>query len=244
MNHEILGEIAEHLTSTKRVACLTGAGISAESGIPTFRENDGVWDKLNPMEWATVNGFRSRPELVWKWYESRRKNIQRVKPNLAHLTMAKMEKHFESFIISTQNIDDLHRKAGSKKVLELHGNIFRNKCLECETGFVLKREYSEPPLCLNCGGMIRPEVVWFGEPLPQGVWNESVIAAMNCEIYMVIGTSGMVRPAADLAIIAKQNGATVIIINPEESELDDFADYVISEKSGVALPEIYARMTT
>ncbi len=242
MYNELFYEVAECLSTVRRVACLTGAGISAESGIPTFRENDGVWANLNPMEWATVNGFKSQPEKVWKWYESRRKRIRGVKPNPSHLTLSKLERHLESIIISTQNIDDLHIKAGSKKVLELHGNIFRNKCLDCGIGFVLEEETPKPPVCPYCGGMIRPDVVWFGEPLPQKEWNESVHAAINCEVYMVIGTSGMVRPAADLAVIAKQSGATVILINPEESELDDFADYVIPLKSGIALPEIYARM--
>ena len=238
MINELIIDVAEIMSSASKVACLTGAGVSAESGIPTFREKDGVWTQMNPMEWATVDGFRSDPGKVWKWYEQRRQNIRDTDPNLAHIALREMESKFDSFDISTQNIDGLHERAGSSNVLELHGNIFRNKCLECGTGFIFKREYDEPPSCLGCRGMIRPDVVWFGEPLPQDIWNRSFQVAMDCDVYLVIGTSGIVHPAAELALVAKRSDATVVIINPEETELDQYADIVIQMKSGIALPQI------
>ncbi len=242
MDKESIINAVKLINSADNIGCLTGAGISAESGIPTFREKDGVWSKMNPMEWATERGFRNNPDRVWEWYRQRRLNILSTEPNPAHKTLSQMEDDFNSLNISTQNIDGLHSRAGSSDVLELHGNIFRNKCIECGKPFIIEEDTKSVPRCLSCGGLIRPDVVWFGEGLPSDIWCKSSEVAMNSDIYMVIGTSGDVQPAASLALFAKRFGATIIIINPEATHLDGVADLIIRMNVGIALTDIYANM--
>ena len=226
------------LRCAKNIAVLTGAGMSQESGIETFRDKDGVWSKFDPMIWATVDGFTSKPIDVWNWYELRRATIRCNKPNPGHHALARMEVFFDSFSISTQNIDGYHKLAGSTVIRELHGNIFRNKCLEEDVLLDDFDDSSIPPKCPRCGAMVRPDVVWFGEMLPESEWEPARIEAENCNVYMVVGTSGMVWPAAGLPTIAKRKGAKVIIINPETTEIDQRADLLIKGKSGEILPEI------
>lgn len=229
---------ARVLSQARKVAVLTGAGMSQESGIETFRDENGVWSKFDPMIWATVEGFLSQPADVWNWYEERRFTIRNSQPNAGHLALAKMEPLFESLAVATQNIDGYHHSAGSNVVRELHGNIFQNKCLAegiCKNVF---NTSTTPPKCLECGSFIRPDVVWFGEVLPEKEWNLARDDAQGCDVYMVIGTSGMVWPAAGLPTIAKRKGAKIIIINTTESEIDQRADVLIRGKSGEVLPEI------
>lgn len=229
---------AKLLLNARKVAVLTGAGMSQESGIETFRDKDGVWSKFDPMVWATVEGFVSRPAEVWNWYEERRATIKKCSPNQGHLALAQMERHFEWLAVATQNIDGYHQAAGSSVVRELHGNIFRNKCLAEGVNKNTFDSSSTPPKCLECGSMIRPDVVWFGEKLPDKEWNLARDDAQDCDLYMVIGTSGMVWPAAGLPTIAKRKGARVVIINTTESEIDSRADVLIFGKSGEVLPEL------
>ena len=183
-----------------------------------------------------------RPSKVWQWYMQRRTNILSTKPNPAHISLARMEHLFDSLVISTQNIDGLHARAGSSNILELHGNIFKNKCLECGEPYLLESDSEGVPCCPLCEGLIRPDVVWFGETLPSDIWDRSYGVAMKCDTYLVIGTSGTVQPAASLALIAKRCGARVIIINPQESALDITADLIIQMNSGIALTDICASM--
>lgn len=232
-------DAAKVLSKARRVAVLTGAGISQESGIETFRDENGVWSKLDPMIWATVEGFLSQPANVWNWYEERRQTIRNNKPNAGHLALAKMESFFEWLTVATQNIDGYHQSAGSSVVCELHGNIFRNKCLAEDICKNVFDSSVTPPKCLECGSFIRPDVVWFGEMLPEKEWNRARDEAAQCDVYMVVGTSGMVWPAAGLPTIAKRKGAKIIIINTTESEIDQRADVLIRGRSGEVLPQIF-----
>lgn len=235
--HETL---VERLRSVQRVAVLTGAGISAESGVPTFRGDEGIWKKFKPEELARFDAFMANPELVWEWYKMRKRVIESIQPNPGHFALAEMEKLFAEFSIATQNIDNLHRRAGSRTVFELHGNIERNYCLGCGKTYsnadIFSREGA--PRCDRCRGLIRPDVVWFGEMLPEGEWDNADLAARSADVYMVIGTSAIVYPAASLPDIAKNAGAFLVEINPEETPLTQSADLFIKGKSGEILPAL------
>jgi NAD-dependent deacetylase len=233
----------QRLASAQRVAALTGAGVSAESGVPTFRGEDGLWKKFRPQELANFDAFMQNPELVWEWYSFRKKIIASIDPNPGHIALAKMEPMFPQFNLITQNVDGLHRRAGSSHVLELHGNIMRNRCLDCETiteNMELEFEGSVPRC--QCGGMLRPDVVWFGEMLPQAVLQASFEAAETCDVFLSIGTSAIVHPAASLPIVAKQNGAYLIEINPEDTPLTSLADESLRGPSGEILPDIVNKL--
>ncbi len=223
----------------KRVAVLTGAGISAESGVPTFRGSDGLWAKFRPEELATVDAFMDNPRLVWEWYLYRRELMNKVTPNTGHLALVEMEKVFADFTLITQNVDGLHRRAGSQNILELHGNISLNKCFECQTTYDGEIDLAggELPRC-SCGGKIRPDVVWFGELLPPAAINGAFEASRRAELFFAIGTSAVVHPAASLPLEAKRSGAYLVEINPEPTPLTDFADFALQEKAGATLPQI------
>jgi NAD-dependent deacetylase len=227
------------LAAAERVVAFTGAGISAESGVPTFRGTDGIWAKFKPEELANLNAFMRNPAMVWEWYAARKKIIAEVQPNAGHYALVEMEKLFPSFTIVTQNIDNLHRRAGSTRVFELHGNIERNYCMQCGKQFT--NEYvlqgSAVPRC-DCGGLIRPDVVWFGELLPEDEWEGAERACRNADVLMSIGTSGVVYPAASLPLEAKRNGAFLIEINPEPTPLTDEADEFLQGKAGDILPAL------
>ena len=227
------------LSSDVPIAVLTGAGISAESGVPTFRGEDGLWQKFKPEELANVDAFLSNPDLVWGWYQHRREIINDVEPNPGHYALAQMEKKIPDFTLITQNVDGLHRRAGSKNILELHGNIQRNKCIKCGRMFeeLPNEELEQVPEC-ECGGMIRPDVVWFGEMLPQDVLHNAFRAAEQASIFFSIGTSAVVQPAASLPLTAKQNGAYLVEINVEPTILTHYADEFFQGKSGEVLPRI------
>lgn len=233
-------ELLEKLANAKNIGVLTGAGISAESGIATFRGHDGLWKKFKPEELASIDAFLKNPELVWEWYEHRRKIIHNVKPNPAHFTLVEMETFYPELTISTQNVDGLHILAGSKNILELHGNILNNRCNNC--GKIFKKigfKKGKPlPQC-ECGGMIRPDVVWFGETLPAKVLEESFNVAAKSDIYFSIGTSSIVYPAAMLPIEAKQYGAYVIEINLEKTSLSSRVQASFLGKAGEILPELW-----
>jgi NAD-dependent deacetylase len=229
------------LKNASKVAVLTGAGVSAESGVPTFRGADGIWKKYDPMKLATFEAFQADPQLVWEWYNYRRDIIRKIKPNPGHYALAEMAGCFDNFTLITQNVDRLHRDAGSESVLELHGNIHRNRCLDCgKTDYA--EEFAEMPPKCACGGRLRPDVVWFGELLPAGVLEQSMKAARQADLFFSVGTSGAVQPAASLPILAKQNGALVVEINLEPSEISFICDVRYHGKSGEILPQILARI--
>lgn len=232
--------LIEKLAEAENVAVLTGAGVSAESGIKTFRDPDGLWAKLNPDELASIEGFMKNPETVWNWYNERRKVIASAKPNAGHIALAKMETLYKNFALITQNIDRLHQAAGSKNVFELHGNIVENHCLNCHTPYTeeINTDNKELPKCPVCGGKIRPSVVWFGEQLPAKAIMGAEKATCSCQVFFTIGTSSEVYPAASLPYLAKNYGAVVIEINPRETSFSDNADYVLKGTSANVLPEL------
>ena len=230
-------QIENQLRSAKKIVFVTGAGISQESGIPTFRGKDGLWRNYDAMKLATIDAFYDNPKLVWEWYNERRKNIFNAEPNLGHKAIAELE-NFVQVPILTQNIDGLHQKAGSSIVLELHGSIVKIKCTVCNFQDEILTEFSDlPPLC-KCGNILRPNVVWFGEGLPQDVWQEAISHASTCDVMIIAGTSLVVSPANTLPIYAKQNNAILIEINPDETIMTSDMDLSIRSTSAIALPEI------
>ena len=232
----VFESIKEQVKDTQKIVFVTGAGISQESGIPTFRGKDGLWKNYDVMKLATIEAFYDDPKLVWQWYNERRKNIFAAKPNQGHLAISELEKYAD-VVVLTQNIDGLHQRAGSKKVLELHGSIVKIKCSVCDYKDEIKVEISDiPPLC-KCGNILRPDVVWFGEPLSQNVWQKAIVFASQCDLMVIAGTSLVVSPANTLPIYAKQNNAMLIEVNPENTEMSSKMDIVIRDSSANILPE-------
>jgi len=228
--------VTKKLRDARKIVFVTGAGISHESGIPTFRGKDGLWRNYDAMKLATVNAFYDNPKLVWEWYNERRKNILYAEPNLGHKAISELEKYVK-VIVLTQNIDGLHQRAGSTEVLELHGSIVKIKCTVCDFKSEILTEFTQiPPLC-KCGNVLRPDVVWFGESLPQEIWQQAVTHASKCDVMIVVGTSLAVSPANTLPIYAKQNNATLIEINPEETIMSSDMNLSIRSPSVVALPK-------
>ena len=233
----IFESIKNQIKDVKKIAFVTGAGISQESGIPTFRGKGGLWRNHDAMKLATIDAFYENPKLVWEWYNERRENIFSVSPNQGHKAIADLEKYVK-VVILTQNIDGLHQKAGSSEVLELHGSIVKIKCAVCDFRDEIITKFSEiPPLC-KCGNILRPDVVWFGESLQEDVWNHAMIQASQCDIMIIVGTSLVVSPANTLPIYAKQNNAYLIEINPEKTEMSSEMDLTINDTSANVLPKI------
>jgi len=232
-----LEKARKKLAEAGSVAILTGAGVSAESGVPTFRGEGGLWRNYRAEELATPDAFERNPSLVWEWYDWRRGILAPLKPNPGHFAIAGMEKKFDNFLLITQNVDGLHAKAGSRKMVELHGNIWKVRCLA--DGKVSDNHETPlktlPPRC-ECGSMLRPHIVWFGESLDSGVLEAAFSAARDCEVFIVAGTSSLVQPAASLAGIAKDSGAYVIEINLEATPVSGMVDASIRGKSGEVLP--------
>ena len=229
--------VAQKLKDSRKIVFVTGAGISQESGIPTFRGKDGYWRKYDPMKLASINAFYDDPKLVWEWYDDRRKNILDVKPNEGHFAISQMEE-FKDVVVLTQNIDGLHQRSGSTNVLELHGSIIRIKCTVCDfIDNITENFESLPPKC-KCGSILRPDVVWFGESLPQNIWQSAIKEASICDVMIVVGTSLVVSPANTLPVYAKQNGATLIEVNPEETVMSHDMDLSIHATSVEVLPKL------
>jgi NAD-dependent deacetylase len=236
--------LLEQLRAARRVTVLTGAGVSAESGVPTFRDAQaGLWAKYNPEELATPRAFRKNPRLVWEWYEWRRKLVAGALPNRGHLALAEMETFFPEFHLITQNVDGLHQRAGNSNVVELHGNLTRTKCFLEGT---LVSEWPDtgdvPPKCPVCGGLLRPDVVWFEEPLPEKEVQLAEMATADCDVFFSIGTSTLVYPAASLPFEALRSGAKVVEINPQPTPFTPHAHQVLPGPAGVVLPELLAAL--
>ena len=220
----ITSSLAERLRKTQHVVVFTGAGASAESGIPTFRDAlTGLWERFDPAQLATPEAFRADPSLCWGWYEWRRNRVIQAQPNGAHRAIAELSKHVPKLTVITQNVDDLHERAGSQDVIHLHGSLHSPRCIDCGLAFTLPLTSDvlpedgrriEPPRCCVCNGYVRPGVVWFGEMLPEDAWSVGLAAAEGCDVFISIGTSGFVYPAAELPLRALGHGATVVHINP------------------------------
>lgn len=243
---EALGSTVERLAGAERVCCLTGAGISAESGIPTFRGPDGFWAGRRVEDLATPEAFTRQPEEVWQFYLWRRGQLAEKKPNAGHLALAAIERQVRNFTLVTQNIDDLHRLAGSQNIIELHGNLWIDRCTACGHEFRRSAENvsDQIPFCDSCGAMMRPGIVWFGELLPPEAFATAQEAASNCDVMIVIGTSALVQPAASLADWAKANGAFLVEINPDATPLSPSVDVRFPLSSGRILPAIAESLVT
>lgn len=242
--------LAAALAAANRVVVLTGAGVSAESGVPTFRDAlSGLWARYDPLELATPSAFERNPKLVWDWYASRREALRTVAPNPGHHALVDIERRVPSFLLATQNVDGLHTRAGSRALVELHGNLARVRC--SREGRVVERwdepddsapdgGPATPPRCPQCGAFLRPDVVWFEEALPAEALARADDAARHCDLMIVAGTSAEVYPAAELPRTAMAAGAIVVEVNPHETPLTRLAAYAIAARSGVALPALVA----
>jgi len=249
MTDEDLTQAAIWLRLAERVCVLTGAGVSAESGVPTFRASDGLWEGHRIEDVASPDGFERDPALVWNFYNARRANVKTVKPNPGHYALAKFEERWgDNFTLVTQNVDGLHRAAGSRNVLEIHGSLHRTRCLCCEKVTDRGLEpLGDVPECPHCHGQLRPDIVWFGESLPELVWLPSLNAAYKCDVLMVVGTSAVVHPAASLIPIAKRRQhpkAKVIEINLTPTEASQHADVGLYGPSGEVLPKLLERLNS
>ena len=247
----IANKLIDQVNSAKAITVLTGAGISAESWIPTFREaQTGLWARYNPEELATPQAFQANPKLVWEWYLWRRGLIAEAAPNPGHIALAELEARHPQlgsrFTLITQNVDGLHQQAGSKNIIKLHGNINREKCFDCDRpnpkSFDWQPTTGEIPRCEHCGGLLRPDVVWFGEGLPPTAIQTAWEAAENCNVFFSIGTSALVQPAASLPMVALQNEAIVIEINSAQTPLTNYATFSIQGAAGEVLPRLLTKL--
>ena len=238
---EIPPHLLTKLASADRVVVLTGAGVSAESGVPTFRDaQTGLWANFKPEELATPRAFRRNPKQVWEWYAWRRELVAKVEPNAAHRTLAAMQDQFERFTLITQNVDGLHQRAGSREVVELHGNLGRTKCFDEDTVVTAWADTGDvPPRCPRCGGLLRPDVAWFEEMLPEEALKLAFRRSEDCDVFLCVGTSGLVYPAADLPFRALAAGATVVEINPAPTPLSSKAHFVLAGPAGEVLPPLW-----
>ncbi len=240
---QIPAALVDILRSAESVTVLTGAGISAESGIPTFREaQTGLWSRYDPAELATPEAFRRQPRLVWEWYAWRRQLCAEKRPNAAHFALARLERHVSRYVLITQNVDGLHQQAGSQAPIELHGALRRYKCFDHHHPVTDWPDSSElPPRCPRCGSLVRPDVVWFGEALPPASFAAAVAAAERCRVFLSVGTSGLVYPAAGLPQLAHAAGAVVVEVNPDQTPLTPLADFVLVGPAGDVLPGLVAQ---
>jgi NAD-dependent deacetylase len=231
--------LIEALRRAQRVLFFTGAGVSAESGLPTFRDAQaGLWAQYKPQDLATPEAFARDPETVWRWYQWRRRVHSGVDPNAGHRAIATMQARIPEAALVTQNVDRLHELAGSRSVIHLHGHLFRNKCARCGIALPDVPDHLEtPPHCPECGGFYRPDIVWFGEALPDNAWKTAAALAQAAEIVFSIGTSAMVTPAAELPRLARRAGALVVQVNPEPTPLDPIAQN-LRGPSATILPDL------
>ena len=239
MGNKAIRQLAEQIKTSSRVVALTGAGISQESGVPTFRGKDGLWQNFRAEELATPDAFNRDPVLVWQWYDWRRGLIKPLKPNSGHHALVNLEKRVQYFTLVTQNVDGLHRAAGSENPIEMHGTLWRVRCLECKKIF----ENRDVPIkilpkCEACGGLLRPHVVWFGESLDEKILHAIYTRLQKAQVVLIVGTSGAVQPAASFGIVAKRAGAFVAELNRSNTPQSPLFDLSIQGKAGELLPQL------
>lgn len=234
-----IAEAARRIATAQRVLALTGAGVSAESGVPTFRGPEGLWRQYRPEDLATPEAFARDPRLVWEWYAWRRERIAPLQPNAAHRALASLEARLAGFLLATQNVDRLHQSAGSRRLVELHGSLWVVRCTACGEEREDRRVPLPqlPPRC-ECGGLLRPGVVWFGEPLPAAAIEAAFTAGHEADVVLVVGTSSVVYPAAAIAPAARARGAFVIEVNPEETPLTRLADAALHGPAAEIVPRL------
>ncbi len=247
MTTHLIQQSAQLIHQADAITILTGAGVSKESGVPTFRDAlEGLWAQYDPHHLATPQAFMANPKLVWDWYEWRRKLASEVKPNDGHIALAELQNIKDSVHLITQNVDDLHEQAGSRDVIHLHGNIATHKCFNNCRGISTLIDISTltyddgnaPPKCPYCGANVRPNVVWFGENLPQHEISIAMKHSQHCDLMLVVGTSGMVSPASELPRIARHQGAKIIEVNPDSSTITHYANIKLDGASGEILPKV------
>jgi NAD-dependent deacetylase len=245
--------LIDALCAAEHATMLTGAGMSAESGLATFRgAQTGLWENFNPMDLATLHAFESDPALVWGWYEWRRMSVMQAQPNEGHVAIATLQRRLKNLSLVTQNVDDLHERAGAHFVRHLHGTILQPRCASCGMPYQLPLEIPqepqggrrvEPPRCTRCAALVRPGVVWFGESLPRREWEAAERAARLCDVFFCVGTSGLVEPAASLVHIASENGAVTVQVNTEPTGLEDRLSYDLRGSAAVVFPELVRRLS-
>ena len=241
-------DLITSLQAARHIVVFTGAGVSAESGIPTFRDAlTGLWERFDAEDLATSDAFRRDEDLVWGWYEWRRMKVLGARPNAAHASIAALVRHVPRVTVVTQNVDDLHERAGSHEVLHLHGSLHEPRCFDCSRAHVMAPEVAQepaagrrlrPPHCSHCGGSVRPGVVWFGENLSESVLDRAFAEAKACDMLIAIGTSGLVHPAARLPGLAKASGARVVQVNPTSTPLDSDCDWSLRGEAGKVMPQL------
>jgi len=232
-----ISELGQIISNSRSVTVLTGAGISAESGVPTFRGADGIWQNRRATDLATLEAFARDPELVWEFYNWRRGLLSKVSFNDGHKALVTLENLVQNFTLITQNVDGLHRLAGTRHLLEIHGNMWEVRCTKCGMLSMDQSPDMGPlPRCTRCDGLLRPNVVWFGESLDPDILNKAFEAARTCDVMLIVGTSGIVQPAASLSLHAKQGGAAVAEINLEKTPQSGHMDFVFTGKAGEMLP--------
>lgn len=238
MQCDIPERLLAALRESRHVCVLTGAGVSAESGVPTFREaQDGLWSQYRAEELATPEAFLADPALIWRWYRWRRDLVSEAKPNPGHYALAQLAGLVPRLTLVTQNVDNLHQRAGSRDVIEFHGNIFVDRCFG-DGSLQVADEATAVPVCPECGSNLRPGVVWFGEAIPEEALDASCAAAADCDVFLSVGTSSVVYPAAGLADLARKNTAVVVEINPQPTMHAERFDFVLAGNSGEILPEL------
>ena len=243
---EKIAKAKDKISNASGIVVLTGAGISAESGIPTFRGEEGLWQNYRPEELATPEAFQNDPKLVWEWYEWRRNIVKRAKPNPGHYALAELQFEKPNFTLITQNVDGLHQMSGSRNIIEMHGNLWQIRCTKCGD---IKEDHEVPlpelpPKCATCDGTGRPNVVWFNEIIPMEVIDRALSAIEKCDVMLIVGTSGVVEPAASMGLVAKQTGKCVIEINLDVTPSSSLYDITIHGKSGDILPLLYTTERT
>ena len=239
---ELPAAVAGALAEARRWVVMTGSGVSAESGVATFRDaQTGLWARYDPQQLATPGAFERDPQLVWQWYQWRRGQITRTDPNAGHRALAELQRIKPGLVLVTQNVDGLHQRAGSRDVIEFHGNIHRNRCLRCSRPGPESAE-AHPPGCIHCGGLLRPDVVWFGEAIPVAALEAAARAVEACDLFLSVGTSSLVYPAAALAETALRLRSPVVEINPNPTPLSARADFTLRGRAGVWLPIIAERL--